>query len=117
MKIPRAKVVGLFSRLDREDVVRQTLSTHQDLLVTELLKQFNTTAELYIALRAMFSHELRTPLSVIMGYNDLLLDGTVGSLTAEQIDILRREDKNAQELFALITTILDLSRLQVGQLP
>jgi PAS domain S-box-containing protein len=176
LKIPRAKVMGLFSRLDSEDVVQQTLSTYQDPLVAELQKQFNAVAGLYIALRrgrtiigclsasyrgrsehftpqqeriargiaqlasmalqnaqlveelgranrikeeflAMFSHELRTPLTVIMGYNDLLRDGTFGSLTAEQIDILRRVDKNTQELFALITTILDLSRLQVGQLP
>jgi PAS domain S-box-containing protein len=176
LKIPRAKVMGLFSRLDSEDVVQQTPFTYQDPLVAELQKQFNAVAGLYIALRrgrtiigclsasyrgrsehftpqqeriargiaqlasmalqnaqlveelerancikeeflAMFSHELRTPLTVIMGYNDLLRDGTFGSLTAEQIDILRRVDKNTQELFALITTILDLSRLRVGQLP
>ena len=177
-KIPRARVMGLFSHLDSEDVVQQTLSTHQDLLVAELQKQFNTAAGLYIALRrgsertiigclsasyrdrsehftpqqeriargiaqlasmafqnarlveeleranrlkeeflAMFSHELRTPLSVIMGYNDLLRDGTFGSLTTEQTEILQRVNKNAQELFTLITTILDLSRLQVGQFP
>jgi signal transduction histidine kinase len=65
----------------------------------------------------MFSHELRTPLQVILGYNDLLLDGMCGSLTDEQTDILRRVDQNAQELFTLIATILDLSRLQVGQSP
>jgi PAS domain S-box-containing protein len=176
LKVPRAKFMGLFSRLDREDVVQQTPSTHQDPLVAELQEHFRTTAGLYAVLRrgktiigclsagyrgrskhftphqerivrgiaqlasmalqnarlveeleranrlkdeflAVTSHELRTPLGIIMGYNDLLLDGTFGSLTAEQTDILRRVDKNAQELFSLITTILDLSRLQRGQLP
>ncbi len=176
LKIPRAKIMSLFSRLDSEDVVQQTPSTYQDLLVAELQKQFNATAGLYIALRrgrtiigylsasyrgrnaqftpqqeriargiaqlasmalqnarlveelehanhlkeeflAMFSHELRTPLGVIMGYSDLLLDGTFGSLTAEQTDIIGRVDKKAEELFALITAILDLNRLQKGQLP
>src|ERR1043166_4235218 len=52
-----------------------------------------------------------------MGYSDLLLDGTFGALTEEQTDNMWRLDKKAEELFALITAILDLNRLQRGQLP
>ncbi len=64
---------------------------------------------------ATMSHELRTPLNIIMGYNQLFLEGDYGSMTEEQIDTLQRMDKSAQGLLELITATLDLSRLETGQ--
>ncbi len=66
---------------------------------------------------ASMSHELRSPLSVVLGYTSLLLEQTFGSLREEQADTLRRIDRNARELFDLITAVLDLSRLEAGRLP
>jgi PAS domain S-box-containing protein len=66
---------------------------------------------------ATMSHELRTPLGIILGYTTLLCDGAFGNLGAEQTGILRRIDRNARELLDLITTVLDLSRLEAGRLP
>jgi signal transduction histidine kinase len=61
---------------------------------------------------SIMSHELRTPLISIIGYNDLLLDGVAGKLTEEQMDALRKIDKNSKKLFELITAMLDLSHLE-----
>jgi len=60
---------------------------------------------------ANMSHELRTPLNVIIGYQELLLDGSVCELAPEPADMLRRAQRNACELLDLISATLDLSRL------
>jgi signal transduction histidine kinase len=65
---------------------------------------------------SVMSHELRTPLVSIIGYNDLLIDGVAGSLTEEQVDALKRIDKNSKNLLELINSMLDLSRLEAEQL-
>lgn len=63
---------------------------------------------------ATLSHELRTPLNVIMGYHDLLLDGTFGTLSPEQAYTLRRAHRSAREVVDIISATLDLSRIDTG---
>jgi signal transduction histidine kinase len=61
---------------------------------------------------ASMSHELRTPLNLIIGYNELLMEGVFGSIGGEQREILQRVARSSRELLDMIQATLDLSRLE-----
>ncbi len=63
------------------------------------------------------SHELRTPLQVLLGYADLLLNGAYGALSEQQMQVIRKIDRNAHSLLDLITKVLDFNRLEAGRMP
>src|SRR5712691_9802664 len=66
---------------------------------------------------ASMSHELRTPLDIIFGYSQLMAEGEFGPVTGEQSETLERLRRNVLVLQELITSVLDLSRLEAGRLP
>lgn len=92
-------------------------TTQDEREVARLMTELNEADKLRSEFVATMSHELRTPLTVIIGYTDLLLDGTLGDLDAEQSEVLERIRKNSWDLLELISSTLDLSRLQRGRLP
>lgn len=81
-----------------------------------VLRQLEDANRLKSEFVATMSHELRTPLNGIIGYTDLLIEGAFDSLTAEQVDIMKKIQRRAQEQLELINTTLNLSRLETGQL-
>ena len=62
------------------------------------------------------SHELRTPLTHIKGFVDNLLDGVGGKLSEKQARYLLRVNDNCDRLIRLINDLLDLSRIESGQI-
>lgn len=62
------------------------------------------------------SHEFRTPLASVLGYTEMLEDGAVGELTAKQLDLVSRIDRNGRRLLSLIEDLLLNSRIESGQL-
>jgi PAS domain S-box-containing protein len=60
------------------------------------------------------SHELRTPLNAIGGYTDLLSMGLGGPITTEQLDYLDRIRRSQQHLMAIISDLLNFSRIEAG---
>ncbi len=65
---------------------------------------------------ATMSHELRTPLSSILGLAEALQFQVYGPLTVRQQQSLKLIETSGRELLNLINNVLDLSRIEAGQL-
>jgi GAF domain-containing protein len=65
---------------------------------------------------ANMSHELRTPLNAILGYTELILDSIYGEAPEKMRDVLERVQTNGKHLLGLINDVLDLSKIEAGQL-
>lgn len=95
-------------------VVRmQTLARERQVLYYE-----KKAADEANALKSRFlshmTHELRTPLTAIMGYNQLLAEGSVSE--DERRHWVRIIDTNGQHLMALINNLLDQSKIEAGRM-
>src|SRR2546429_447450 len=62
------------------------------------------------------SHELRTPLTSIIGSLQLLRAGAIGEVSKEQDEMVEIAEKNSQRLLDLINEVLDIEKIESGQL-
>jgi signal transduction histidine kinase len=115
--------VGHFS----PDVVNllQTFATQSTLAIqhARLFRELEEKGrELELASRhkseflANMSHELRTPLNAVLGYTELILDSIYGEVPEKIRDVMTRIDKSGRHLLGLINDVLDLSKIEAGQL-
>jgi signal transduction histidine kinase len=65
---------------------------------------------------ANMSHELRTPLNAVLGYTELLADGLYGEIPDRAKQVLERVQANGSHLLGLINDVLDLSKIEAGEL-
>jgi len=80
----------------------------------ELVERLRSLDRAKTDFMATVSHELRTPLTSIVGYVEILQDGTAGPLSPEQHAILETIDRNSARLRSLIEDVLTLSKIETG---
>ena len=88
----------LYRQLERQSAVLAVASQHK----SEFL--------------ANMSHELRTPLNAIIGFSEVLLERMFGELNERQDDYLRDIWSSGKHLLELLNDILDLSKIEAGQM-
>ncbi len=79
----------------------------------EQLRKTDKSKEEFLA---MITHELKTPLVPIQGYIDILLTDTFGTITPEQRQRLEIIKLNAHTLSKLMSDLLDVQKIEIGQL-
>jgi signal transduction histidine kinase len=65
---------------------------------------------------ASMSHELRTPLNAILNFTQFVSTGVLGTVNADQIDMLGKVVQSGQHLLSLINDVLDISKIEAGAL-
>jgi signal transduction histidine kinase/DNA-binding response OmpR family regulator len=105
-----------FSETDIETAMTLAAQIAITIRHAELYQEAVSANRLKSEFLANVSHELRTPLNAIIGYSELLKEGTYGDLTPEQGDRVERVYRSGERLLALINDILDLAKVESGQL-
>jgi signal transduction histidine kinase/CheY-like chemotaxis protein len=65
---------------------------------------------------ASMSHELRTPLNAVLGFSEVLLERMFGDINERQEEYLRDIHSSGKHLLELLNEILDLSKVEAGQM-
>lgn len=79
----------------------------------EELKKLDRAKSEFISIA---SHQLRAPLTVIKGYISLIIEGTLGAVAEAMREPLRRAFFSTEQLVKLVTSLLDLSRIEAGKI-
>ena len=65
---------------------------------------------------ATMSHELRTPLNAILGYTELVQEEANDIDRADMVDDLERVRTSARHLLRMVSDVLDVSRIEAGEM-
>ncbi len=88
--------------------------------MTRQLQQARNTAESANRAKTEFlsrmSHELRTPLNAVLGFSELLSIMPLHELAEKKSDYLAKINASGSHLLSLIEDILDITRIDTGQL-
>jgi PAS domain S-box-containing protein len=109
----RAEAIAALERArsELEDRVRQRTAE-----LVEARDAAESADRLKSAFLATMSHELRTPLNSIIGFTGIVLQGLAGPLNEEQKKQLGMVQSSSRHLLALINDVLDISKIEAGQL-
>ena len=92
---------------DRKQAEAQLLRTNEQLArATRMKDEF----------LANMSHELRTPLNAILGMTEALQEQILGSINEKQLKALQTVERSGNHLLSLINDILDVAKIESGQI-
>jgi signal transduction histidine kinase len=121
--VVRRKTPGAFSQnavdLMKTFAAQSTLAIQNAGLFNEIAdksRQLEIASKHKSQFLANMSHELRTPLNAILGYTELILDNIYGEAPDRMRTVLERVQTNGKHLLGLINDVLDLSKIEAGQL-
>ena len=104
-----------------ERKTRELLKSNEELvkMAAEITEQDKKLREVDVEkeeFSAMITHELKTPLVPVIGYSELLLDGTLGALNEKQKETVQIMNSSAVALSRLISDLLDVRKLELGKM-
>lgn len=104
---------GELRRINQEMERRITKRTEE---LAAAMEKAQAADRIKSAFLATMSHELRTPLNSIIGFTGIMLQGLAGPLNTEQHKQMSMVQNSARHLLALINDVLDISKIEAGQL-
>lgn len=100
--------------IDLQQADEQIRQQNEKLTLVNL--QLTQVTRLKDSFLANMSHELRTPLNSILGMAEGLKNGALGTINNQQMQALDTIDKSGYHLLELINDILDISKIEAGEL-
>ena len=94
------------------DITERIHAAHELQVAKERAESADRLKSVFLA---TMSHELRTPLNSILGFAGILLQGLAGPLNEEQQKQLTMVQTSARHLLALINDVLDISKIEAGE--
>ena len=91
------------------------LQRQQAIVIQAINRQLEEASKHKSQFLANMSHELRTPLNAVLGYTELILDSVYGEMPKKARGVLDRIQRNGKHLLSLINEVLDLSKIEAGQ--
>jgi signal transduction histidine kinase len=92
------------------------LQRRQAIIIQGINRQLEEASKHKSQFLANVSHELRTPLNAVLGYTELILNSVYGEMPEKARGVLDRIQQNGRHLLGLINEVLDLSKIEAGQL-
>ena len=99
---------------EKREIMHSLAATNQELGLRN--REVERATHMKSKFLASMSHELRTPLNAIVGFSDLLAEETSGTLNTKQKRFVDHIKQGSAHLLQLINDILDLSKIEAGQL-
>ena len=113
-----AEVVGSWSDVTQRKAAEEALQSAQTVFqagqaqAKEDAERANRAKSEFLA---HMSHELRTPLTSILGFSELLADGSTGAINEQQALFLENIQISGRDLLSLVNDLLDLVKIEAGR--